>query len=182
MKITKHTLSRLAAWGIFLSLPLLIYPPFLGKAGIGGSGKGGPLPEPGPTPVVHPVPVVKSPPKAIVVEEALPVKRGPVRSAKPRKKASSNHAQPKAIVLDDESGHMKAGLPKRTLRYTPQDRGSVMWLKRWPGRHAIRGSSIQNFEPLLLISQRRSYRTGTVWCKVRKNNGRSGWIPAGYLK
>lgn len=159
------------------------------------------MPEPKPVPVVFPVPVVKPPLKPLVVK-ASPVKPRPIVTPEPSQIAPIEHVPPrvppKAIVVREDPvkkksqvtpGYMKARTPSRIRHYTPitrklapQYRGSVMWLKLWPGNYALRGSRIYDFEPLLLLAQRRSYRTGTIWYKVRKNNGRSGWIPAGYLK
>lgn len=202
----KPILLRILGWAVFFSFFLLIFPPFKGGKSGGTNGEG----RPGPESYVEPAPAepvvkrqsdaavkqskrdrfkakpqikpasrafVKVPPKAIVVPE------DPVPSAVLKKKSSSQSAYPKRTYEQ-----LKVKVPPAPLKAVPRYyrlkkslHGKVVHLRRWASPRAFWGSRINDYEDLILISQRWHYGTGTLWIKVTRKNGQSGWLPYGYL-
>jgi len=214
----KPILLRIAGWGVFLSFPLLIFPPFKGGTeGSGANGKEHPKPEAGLTPEprfekpkpkvakANPVPKkpykavpkqaskppVKVPPKAIVVPEDPDPKL--VRASRPKLVSRVVAVEEKLRQLSTrkvkctkcEKANVRTLTHRPPLRYQRLKKhlhGRIVRLRSWASPRAIWGSRVYDYEDLIPTAQRWHYGTGTLWIKVVKANGRSGWLPYGYLE
>ncbi|MBT8036671.1 MAG: hypothetical protein KJO21_03915 [Verrucomicrobiae bacterium] len=143
-------------------------------------------------PQIKPAPraFVKVPPKAIVVPE------DPVPSAVAKKKTrqvsrrivSSKKSTPHSTRQKQTSEQLKVKITpvkrKASIRYyrlKKQFHGKLVRLRRWASPRAFWGAEIHDYEDLILSAQRWHHGTGTLWIKVTRKNGRSGWLPYGYI-
>lgn len=140
-----------------------------------------------PTSQTVPVPIEKIPPKAIVVSEdpepAL------ARTFKPSLVSRVAAVEEKLKLLSSQkiaskkTNHFSSRKQPthRHHRLNKHLHGKIIKLRAWASPRAIWGSRVHDFEELTIIAQRWHYGTGTLWVKVRKPNGRSGWLPHHYI-